>query len=102
MKNVTLLDFQELEVSKFSQTESASFDKDNLRWIFKNGKIVYFSSDAQTSIVNFGTYFYPLGMASLKSQRYKKDANDMTVAEAIAAKKHMRILVISKKPEKWK
>ena len=86
MKNVTLLDFSRIGSKQVLSAESASFDKDNLRWIFKNGKIVYFSSDAQTSIVNFSTYFYPLGDGPLKVSEIQKDANDMTVAEAIAAK----------------
>ena len=86
MKNVTLLDFSRIGSKQVLSAESASFDKDNLRWIFKNGKIVYFSADAQTSIVNFSTYFYPLGDGPLKVSEIQKDANDMTVAEAIAAK----------------
>ena len=66
MKNVTLLDFSRIGNKQVLSAESASFDKENTRWIFKNGKIIYFSSDAQTSIVNFDTYFYPLGDGPLK------------------------------------
>ena len=86
MKNVTLLDFSRIGNKQVLSAESASFDKENLRWIFKNGKIIYFSSDAQTSIINFKTYFYPLGDGPLKVSEIQKDANDMTLAEAIAAK----------------
>ncbi|MBO8242524.1 YjgP/YjgQ family permease [Prochlorococcus marinus XMU1410] len=86
MKNVTLLDFSRIGNKQVLSAKSASFDKENLRWIFKNGKIIYFSSDAQTSIVNFDTYFYPLGDGPLKVSEIQKDANDMTVSEAIAAK----------------
>ena len=86
MKNVTLLDFSRIGNKQVLSAESASFDKENLRWIFKNGKIIYFSSDAQTSIINFKTYFYPLGDGPLKVSEIQKDANDMTVAEAIAAR----------------
>ena len=86
MKNVTLLDFSRIGNKQVLSAESASFDKENLRWIFKNGKIIYFSSNAQTSIVNFDTYFYPLGDGPLKVSEIQKDANDMTVSEAIAAK----------------
>jgi len=86
MKNVTLLDFSRIGNKQVLSAESASFDKDNLRWIFKNGKIIYFSSDAQTSIINFKNYFYPLGDGPLKVSEIQKDANDMTVSEAIAAK----------------
>jgi len=86
MKNVTLLDFSRIGSKQVLSAESASFDQENLGWIFKNGKIVYFSTDAQTSIVNFSNYFYPLGDGPLKVSEIQKDANDMTVAEAIAAK----------------
>ena len=86
MKNVTLLDFSRIGNKQVLSAENASFDEENLRWIFKNGKIIYFSSDAQTSIINFKTYFYPLGDGPLKVSEIQKDANDMTVAEAIAAK----------------
>ena len=86
MKNVTLLDFSRIGNKQVLSAESASFDKENTRWIFKNGKIIYFSSDAQTSIINFDTYFYPLGDGPLKVSEIQKDANDMTVSEAIAAK----------------
>ena len=86
MKNVTLLDFSRIGNKQVLSAESASFDKENLRWIFKNGNIIYFSSDAQTGIVNFETYFYPLGDGPLKVSEIQKDANDMTVSEAIAAK----------------
>ena len=86
MKNVTLLDFSRIGHKQVLSAESASFDAENLGWIFKNGKIIYFSSDAQTSIINFKTYFYPLGDGPLKVSEIQKDANDMTVAEAIAAR----------------
>ena len=86
MKNVTLLDFSRMGNKQVLSAESASFDKENTRWIFRNGKIIYFSADAQTSIINFETYFYPLGDGPLKVSEIQKDANDMTVAEAIAAK----------------
>ena len=86
MKNVTLLDFSRIGNKQVLSAESASFDEENSRWIFKNGKIIYFSSDAQTSIINFKTYFYPLGDGPLKVSEIQKDANDMTVAEAIAAR----------------
>ena len=86
MKNVTLLDFSRIGNKQVLSAESAFFDEENLRWIFKNGKLIYFSSDAQTSIINFKTYFYPLGDGPLKVSEIQKDANDMTVAEAIAAR----------------
>ena len=86
MKNVTLLDFSRIGNKQVLSAESASFDKKNTRWIFKNGKIIYFSDNSQTSIINFDTYFYPLGDGPIKVSEIQKDANDMTVAEAIAAK----------------
>ena len=86
MKNVTLLDFSRIGNKQVLSAKSASFDQENKRWIFNNGKIIYFSADAKTNIINFETYFYPLGDGPLKISEIQKDANDMTVAEAIAAK----------------
>ena len=86
MKNVTLLDFSRMGSKQVLSAETASFDKDNGGWIFNNGKIVYFSDNDQTSIINFEQYFYPLGNGPLQISEIAKDANDMTVAEAVAAK----------------
>ena len=86
MKNVTLLDFSRMGSKQVLSAESASFDKDNDGWNFNNGKIVYFSDNDQTSIINFEQYFYPLGNGPLEISEISKDANDMTVAEAVAAK----------------
>ena len=86
MKNVTLLDFSRIGSKQVLSAETASFDKDKDGWTFNNGKIVYFSDNNQTNIINFKKYFYPLGNGPLKISEISKDANDMTVAEAIAAK----------------
>ena len=86
MKNVTLLDFSRIGSKQVLSAETASFDKDKVGWTFNNGKIVYFSHNNQTNIINFKKYFYPLGNGPLKISEISKDANDMTVAEAIAAK----------------
>ena len=86
MKNVTLLDFSRMGSKQVLSAESASFDKDNGGWNFKNGKIVQFSDNDQTSIINFEQYFYPLGDGPLKISEIPQDANDMTVEQAIVAK----------------
>ena len=86
MKNVTLLDFSRIGSKQVLSAETASFDNDNGGWTFNNGQIVYFSDNNQTSIINFEQYFYPLGNGPLQISEIAKDANDMTVAEAVAAK----------------
>ena len=86
MKNVTLLDFSRIGNKQVLSAETAFFDKDNGGWNFNNGQIVYFSDNKQTSIINFEKYFYPLGNGPLEISKISKDANDMSVAEAIAAK----------------
>ena len=87
MKNVTLLDFSRIGSKQVLSAETAAFNKEKNGWTFNNGQIVYFSDDNQTSIINFEKYFYPLGDGPLKISEIAKDANDMTVAEAVAAKK---------------
>ena len=86
MQNVTLLDFSRIGSKQVLSAETASFDNDNGGWTFNNGQIVYFSDSNQTSIINFEQYFYPLGNGPLQISEIPKDANDMTVAEAVAAK----------------
>ena len=86
MKNVTLLDFSRIGSKQVLSAETASFDNDNGGWTFNNGQIVYFSDNNQTSIINFEQYFYPLGNGPLQISEIPKDANDMTVAEAVAAR----------------
>ena len=86
MKNVTLLDFSRIGSKQVLSAETASFDNDNGGWTFNNGQIVYFSDNNQTSIINFEQYFYPLGNGPLQISEIPKDANDMSVAEAVAAK----------------
>ena len=86
MQNVTLLDFSRIGSKQVLSAETASFDNDNGGWTFNNGQIVYFSDNNQTSIINFTQYFYPLGNGPLQISEIPKDANDMTVAEAVAAK----------------
>jgi len=86
MKNVTLIDFSRIGNKQILSAESASFNKNNDEWIFKNGRIVNFSENNQTSIINFEKYSYPLGDGPLKISEISKDANEMTLSEAIAAK----------------
>ena len=86
MQNVTLLDFSRIGSKQVLSAETASFDNDNGGWTFNNGQIVYFSDNNQTSIINFEKYFYPLGNGPLQISEIPTDANDMTVAEAVASK----------------
>ena len=86
MQNVTLLDFSRIGSKQVLSAETASFDNNNGGWTFNNGQIVYFSDNNQTSVINFEQYFYPLGNGPLQISEIPKDANDMTVAEAVAAK----------------
>ena len=86
MKNVTLIDFSRIGNKQVISAKSASFSKDNNEWIFKNGRIVNFSENNQTSVINFEKYSYPLGDGPLKISEISKDANEMTLSEAVAAK----------------
>ena len=85
MKNVTLLDFSRLGNKQILSAETGTFDNEKSGWIFGDGKLAIFSDNEQVSIVDFDEYFYPLGDGPLKVSEIAKDANDMTVAEAIAA-----------------
>ena len=85
MKNVTLLDFSRLGNKQILSAETGTFDNEESGWIFRDGKLVIFSDNEQISIVDFDEYFYPLGDGPLEVSEIAKDANDMSVGEAIAA-----------------
>ena len=86
MKNVTLLDFSRIGNKQILSAATGTFDNEKSGWIFEDGKLVIFTDNEQISIVDFDQYFYPLGTGPLEISEIAKDANDMTVAEAIAAK----------------
>ncbi len=87
MKEVTVLDFSRENIKQILTAESAIFDKDNSSWIFSDGNLVSTDSMGQTTNINFKQYTYPFVEGPLNLAKVPKDANDMSLKEAIEAEK---------------
>ena len=53
MKEVTVVDFSRQDIKQILTAQSATFDKENSLWIFRNGNIVSIDSGGQTTNVQY-------------------------------------------------
>ena len=87
MSEVTVLDFSRENIKQILSANSASFDKNNSTWIFKDGSIVSTNSIGQTTTIKFKSYKYPFVEGPLDLAKVPKDASDMSLKEALEAEK---------------
>ena len=87
MKEVTVLDFSRENIKQILTANSAYFDKDNSSWIFKDGNLVSTNSIGQTTRIDFKQYQYPFVEGPLDLAKVPKDANDMSLKEALEAER---------------
>jgi len=87
MKNVTVLDFSREDFQKILKANSARFNKKNSSWIFSEGSIVSIDPNGQTTNIQFKEYIYPFIEGPIELAKVPKDANDMTLKEALKAEK---------------
>ncbi len=87
MNDVTVLDFSRFETSQILMANKAFWNSDESKWEFINGKIITIDSDGITTTALFSRYLYPLDTGPKRIAELPKDANDMTLAEAIKAEK---------------
>ncbi len=87
MHDVTVLDFSRMGYTQMLVAKKALWNKKEAKWEFLDGQIFTLSPNGSTTTAQFNQYLYPLGSAPTKIAKLPKDANDMTVAEAIRAKK---------------
>ena len=85
MKEVTVLDFSRENLKQILTAKSAIFDKDNSSWIFADGSFVSTDSIGQTTNIKFKQYIYPFVEGPLDLAKVPKDANDMSLKEALEA-----------------
>ena len=85
MKGVTLLDFSREDFQQILKSNSARFDKENSSWIFSEGSIVSIDKSGQTTNIQFKEYTYPFIEGPLELARIPKDANEMSLKDALKA-----------------
>ncbi|MEB3159043.1 MAG: LptF/LptG family permease [Synechococcus sp.] len=90
MKDVTVLDFSRIGFTQMLVSNEAIFNDRESKWEFRNGKIVSLTANGNTTTADFDRYLYPLSSAPLRIAKLPKDANNMTVVEALEAELLLR------------
>jgi len=85
MKKVTLLDFSRQDIQQILKAKTGRFDKKNSSWIFSKGNIMTISPDGQTTNIQFKEYTYPFVEGPMELAKVPKDANEMSLKQALKA-----------------
>ena len=85
MIGVTVLDFSRSGFTQMLVAEKANWNASQAKWEFKDGKILTLTPSGSTTSADFDRYLYPLSSGPLRIAELPKDANNMTVSEAIEA-----------------
>jgi lipopolysaccharide export system permease protein len=85
MSGVTVLDFSRLGFTQMLQADEARWNERESKWEFLDGQILTLSPSGSVTSADFDRYLYPLSAAPIRIAKLPKDANNMTVAEAIEA-----------------
>ncbi|MDA9746388.1 LptF/LptG family permease [Prochlorococcus sp. AH-736-K20] len=87
MKDVTVLDFSREDFQQILKANTARFNKNNSSWIFSEGSIVSIDPGGQTTNIQFKEYSYPFVEGPLELAKVPRDANEMTLKQALTAEK---------------
>jgi len=87
MEGVTVLDFSREDIQQILKAKTGKFDKKSSSWIFSEGSIVSINPNGQTSNIQFKEYTYPFVEGPMELAKVPKDANEMTLKQAIQAEK---------------
>ncbi len=90
MTDVTVLDFSRMGFTQMLVAESAEWNEREAKWEFLNGQILTLTPSGSTTSADFERYLYPLSAAPIRIAKLPKDANNMTVAEALQAEQLLR------------
>ncbi|MCP4973005.1 MAG: YjgP/YjgQ family permease [Prochlorococcus sp.] len=87
MKDVTVLDFSRPGFTQMLTSDQAVWNDQEVKWEFIDGQILTLTPNGTTNTADFDRYLYPLNSAPIRKARLQKDANNMTLLEAMAAEK---------------
>ena len=87
MEGVTVLDFSREDFQQVLKAKNGVFDKKSSSWIFSDGNIVSIDPSGQTTNIQFQEYTYPFVEGPMELAKVPKDANEMTLKQAIKAEK---------------
>jgi len=87
MEGVTVLDFSREDFQQILKAKNGRFDKKSSSWIFFDGSIVSIDPSGQTTNIQFKEYTYPFVEGPMELAKVPKDANEMTLKQAMQAEK---------------
>ncbi len=87
MKDVTVLDFSRPGFTQMLTSDQAVWNDQEVKWEFIDGQILTLTPNGTTTTAVFDRYLYPLNSAPIRKAKLPKDANYMTLVEAMAAEK---------------
>jgi len=87
MEGVTVLDFSREDFQQILKAKNGTFDKKSSSWIFSDGSIVSIDPSGQTTNIQFKEYIYPFIEGPLELAKVPKDANEMSLKQALKAEK---------------
>jgi len=87
MEGVTVLDFSREDFQQILKAKNGVFDKKSSSWIFSDGNIVSIDPSGQTTNIQFQEYTYPFVEGPMELAKVPKDANEMTLKQALQAEK---------------
>lgn len=90
MNGVTVLDFSRVGFTQMLVADQAIWNEAESKWEFLNGQSVTLTPTGGTITAAFDRYLYPLSAAPVRIAKLPKDANNMTVAEALEAEQLLR------------
>lgn len=86
MRGVTVLDFTRAGFTQMLVADRAVWNERQAKWQFFDGQILTLTPSGSTTSADFDQYLYPLSAAPIRIAQLPKDANNMTVAEALRAR----------------
>jgi len=90
MRGVTVLDFSRVGFTQMLVADQAKWNEAESKWEFLDGQSITLTPEGGTITAEFDRYLYPLSAAPVRIAKLPKDANNMTVAEAIEAEQLLR------------
>jgi len=90
MQGVTVLDFSRVGFTQMLVADQAKWNDAEGKWEFLDGQSVTLTPEGGTIAAQFDRYLYPLSAAPVRIAQLPKDANNMTVVEAIEAEQLLR------------
>ena len=89
MQGVTVLDFSRVGFTQMLVAK-AKWNESEGKWEFLDGQSVTLTPEGGTINAEFDRYLYPLSAAPVRIAKLPKDANNMTVLEAVEAEQLLR------------